>query len=98
MNQTVYSDLSWYNLRANEQKLVILPICRAQKRFHLVGYGIFDANMEIFLKVKPHFFLKKKSFRNIFFYILDYTVVHFLLHYYAKIEGIKKNIYGRNFF
>lgn len=51
---TVYSDLIWYELPVRQQKFVILSICRSQEQFRLTGLGIFDASMEIFLKVS-HF-------------------------------------------
>lgn len=47
----VYVDLLWYNLTAAQQRCLVLSICRAQKGFRLVGYGIFYCSMETFLKV-----------------------------------------------
>lgn len=51
VSNTLFANLLWYNLRNNEQKLIILSICRAQKRFQLEGFGIFDVNMEVLLNV-----------------------------------------------
>lgn len=57
--QIIYDNLLWYNLGVDEQKSIILPIRRAQKHFHLDGFGIFDANMQTFLTVKSKIFSKK---------------------------------------
>lgn len=56
----VYCDLLWYNLPVYEQKLVILPMSRAQIKFRLDGFGIFDATMETFSKA-----MKYKTFGKI---------------------------------
>lgn len=52
----VYVDLLWYKLTAAQQKPLVLSICRANKYFRLVGYGIFYCSMETFLKVRWFFF------------------------------------------
>lgn len=51
VGDVIYSDLLWYKLSIRQQKLLILPIRRAQKLFRLRGYGIFDCSLELFLKV-----------------------------------------------
>lgn len=53
---TVYSDLLWYKLPIKQQKFAIMPISRSQVQFRLEALGIFNASMEIFLKVgKIHY-------------------------------------------
>lgn len=56
VGDVIYSDLLWYKLSIRQQKLLILPIQRAQKLFRLRGYGIFDCSLELFLKVNPNSF------------------------------------------
>lgn len=51
MTDLIYCDLLWYEMSIDEQQLIILPIQQAQKHFHLEGYGIYNANMETFMKV-----------------------------------------------
>lgn len=48
-----FLDLQWYNLSVSQQKLLVLPIARAQKTYRLEGFGIFDCSLEMFLKVIP---------------------------------------------
>lgn len=56
VGDVIYSDLLWYKLSIRQQKLLILPIQRAQKLFRLRGYGIFDCSLELFLKVNSNDF------------------------------------------
>lgn len=48
----IYSNLLWYKLPVQKQRILDIPIRRAQKIFRLKGYGIFDCSMDLFLKVK----------------------------------------------
>lgn len=61
-----YLDLQWYNLTVSQQKLLVLPIIRAQKTFRLEGFGILDCSLEMFLKViSMNFFrIYKCSFQS----------------------------------
>lgn len=47
----IYSDLLWYKLPAQQQRVLTMSIRQAQKVYRLKGYGIFECSMELFLKV-----------------------------------------------
>lgn len=47
----MYMDSNWYNLTHFQQKYVLLAVGRGQKNLHLVGYGIVDCSLEVFIKV-----------------------------------------------
>lgn len=44
-------DMRWYMFPVQEQRLIIRMIQRAQKPFHLMGFGIVDCTLATFLKV-----------------------------------------------
>lgn len=43
---------AWYRLPAKQQKLLVLPIRRAQREFRLKGFGLFDCSLEVFGMVR----------------------------------------------
>lgn len=47
-----FYDSSWYRLPANRQRLLMLPIQRAQSEFRLRGLGIVDASLPVFASVR----------------------------------------------
>lgn len=47
----IFYQLLWYKLTNQEQKLLILPMQRAQQIFRMKGYGIVDCSLQIFLTV-----------------------------------------------
>lgn len=44
----------WYYLSAQQQKMFLLPIQRAQKEFRLNGLGMVDCSLEIFSRVNSN--------------------------------------------
>lgn len=49
--ETAFYGCSWYRLHVKQQKMVMLPIQRAQIEFRLNGLGIVDCSLEIFAAV-----------------------------------------------
>lgn len=47
----IFYNSLWYKLPFQEQKMLILPIRRAQKKFRLTGYTVFECSIEVFVKV-----------------------------------------------
>lgn len=41
----------WYRLPAHQQKLLVLPIQRAQRELRLKGLGLFECSLSVFLTV-----------------------------------------------
>lgn len=57
----IFYNSLWYKLPFQEQQLLILPIRRAQKKFRLKGYTVFECSIEVFVKVcRYHFKLLDK--------------------------------------
>lgn len=46
-----FYDCPWYNFKASQQKMFLLPIQRAQKEVRLNGLRIVDCSLEIFSSV-----------------------------------------------
>lgn len=46
---------AWYRLEGKNQKLLMLPIMRAQRVFRLSGLGIFYCSLSVFSKVRCFF-------------------------------------------
>lgn len=51
----VFYNLLWYKLPAQEQKLLIFPIRRAQQEFRLKGIEIFICSLQYFGTVCVHY-------------------------------------------
>lgn len=47
----IFYDSLWYRLPAKQQRLLVLPIERAQRVFRLNGLGLFDCSLATFLTV-----------------------------------------------
>lgn len=43
-----FYDYSWYCLKARQQRLLLLPIQRAQKSFRIKGLSLIDCSLEFF--------------------------------------------------
>lgn len=48
----IFYDSSWYYLAAKKQKLLVLPIQRAQREFRLRGLGLIDCSMVVYSSVR----------------------------------------------
>lgn len=48
----IYYSCAWYCLPIKQQKLIILPIKRAQKEVRMTGLGIVDCSLSIFSSVR----------------------------------------------
>lgn len=48
----IFYNSAWYQLPVNEQRLLTLPIGRAQREFRLSGLGLFDCSLAVFSSVK----------------------------------------------
>lgn len=46
-----FYDSPWYLLPVKQQRLLMLPICRAQRVFRFKGLGLFDCSLEVFSMV-----------------------------------------------
>lgn len=60
----IFYNSAWYQLPVNEQRLLTLPIGRAQREFRLSALGLFDCSLAMFSSVKAYFyelFLDKKT-------------------------------------
>lgn len=47
----IFYDSPWYRLPVEQQKLLVLPIQRAQRQFRLKGLGMFDCSLAVFSSV-----------------------------------------------
>lgn len=47
----IFYNSEWYELQVREQRLLTLPIGRAQRVFRLKGLGLFDCSLVVFLMV-----------------------------------------------
>lgn len=47
----IFYNSSWYRLPVKQQKLLALPIQRAQREFRLSGLGLIDCSLAVFLSV-----------------------------------------------
>lgn len=50
----IFYNSKWYRLPFEEQRLVALPIERAQRVFRLRGLGLFDCSLAVFYSVMFH--------------------------------------------
>lgn len=44
----IFYNSEWYQLPANKQRFLVLPIGRAQRVFRLRGLGLFDCSLAVF--------------------------------------------------
>lgn len=51
----VFYNSEWYRLPFKEQRLLVLPIGRAQRVFRLSGYGLINCSLAVFLTVNIAF-------------------------------------------
>lgn len=51
----IFYATKWYKLSNQEQKIMMLPIQRAQRIFRLNGYKVIDCSLETFLTVNPRY-------------------------------------------
>lgn len=48
---TIFYDSSWYRLPAKQQRHMVLPIQRAQRKIRLSSLGLIDCSLPIFAAV-----------------------------------------------
>lgn len=60
IGDTVYHS-PWYRLPAKQQRLVMLPIERAQQEFRLTGLGLFNCSLAVFSSVLLQFSLSSSN-------------------------------------
>lgn len=47
----MFYNSAWYQLPVKQQKLLVLPIQRAEREFRLSGLGLFDCSLAVFSSV-----------------------------------------------
>lgn len=47
----VMYDTAWYEMPIQQQKLLLLPICRSQKLIHLTGFGVYTYSLQNFGRI-----------------------------------------------
>lgn len=51
----IFYNSMWYQLPVSKQRLLVLPIARAQRVFRLRGLGLFDCSLVVFSSVQLYF-------------------------------------------
>lgn len=46
-----FYNFAWYRLPVKQQKMIILPIQRAQNEFRMSGFGVLECSLRVFSKV-----------------------------------------------
>lgn len=79
-NANIAYNATWYELPNNTQKAFIMIIMRSQESYRIIGLGMIDCSLEVFLKVIESFHLSviSRCLRNEHFFA-DYSNVNFVL-------------------